>query len=53
MKKLPKKLFIQIDNDGSNEYINAEEDAAKLEDGQIGIYELIETKKKTTHVTLD
>ena len=56
MKKLPKKIYVQIIAGGtSDEYLRAEvapEDFDKDEDVQVGIYELKETKTKTTQTIL-
>lgn len=53
MKKLPKKIYVQKIEDDSDEYLNADENGGSLKDGQVGIYELKETKNKVTSVTFE
>lgn len=55
MKKLPKEIYIQLENAGTDDaYLRAEttpEDFA--EDGAVGVYELKEIKTRRTEIHLD
>lgn len=54
MKKYPKQIYVQRDNEGTqDEYLRAETETIEFEDGAIGIYELKEMKKKRTEIHLD
>lgn len=52
MKKLPKTIYVQYTEEGSD--LNAVEnfDSTQIEDGTTGVYELKEMKQKKTAVTL-
>lgn len=55
MKKMPKKIYLMVIEDSSNDYLRAEvapEDFDKDEDGKVGIYELKEVKTKSTKIEL-
>lgn len=54
MKKLPKTVYVSIENKGTqDEYLRAETNTVELEDGEVGIYTLAGTKKKSTSVHLN
>lgn len=54
MKKLPKTIYVALENAGTqDEYLQAETDAFKLTDGAVGIYQLKEVKEKSTETHLD
>ena len=49
MKKLPKKIYVQLEQDGDGGfYLVSSDKVEDLADDKIGIYELKETKTKTT-----
>ncbi len=53
MKKLPKIVYIQqMKEDNDTEYLLAWDCVDEADDGTIGIYELKETKNKSTKVVL-
>jgi hypothetical protein len=53
MKKLPKTIYVQYTEEGSD--LNALPDiaSAQLEDGSVGVYELKEVKTRRTEIHLD
>lgn len=53
MSKYPKTIYVQKekDSDGST-YLLADEELENRDDGEIAIYQLVETKKKITSFEL-
>ena len=48
MKNLPKKIYAQLERDGKESYLLAFDKVEDVIDGKVGIYELKETKTKST-----
>ena len=55
MKKMPKTIYVRIEDEGTeNEYLNAKRSFEEIdEDGNIGVYELKEVKKRRTEFHLE
>ena len=55
MKKYPKTIYVQIENDGTKDVLlNAVEKLEEiLYDGKVAIYELKEIKTKKTKITIE
>ncbi len=53
MKKLPKRIYVQSAGADNDKYLDAREEFSILEDGLVGVYELVETKVKSTTSRLD
>ncbi|MEK6882629.1 MAG: hypothetical protein AABY22_23610 [Nanoarchaeota archaeon] len=50
--KCPKTIFVQKQGNPGDKFLNAQENAKELDDGEIAVYELKETVKKTTKIIL-
>jgi hypothetical protein len=51
--KYPKTIYVQVQNEGSNEYLQAEKSVEQIpDDGKVAVYELKEIKIRTTKVDI-
>lgn len=52
-KKYPKIIFVQLQGEGEDEYLQTETDIIHIpDDGKVAVYELKEIKTKKTEMTL-
>ena len=52
-KKYPKVIFVQSQNEGENEYLQAERKSEDIpDDGKVAVYELKEIKNRRTEIKL-
>ncbi len=52
-KKYPKQVFVQREKDGEDSYLLVWEKSSEVNDGEVAIYELVGTKKKSTQTVLE
>lgn len=50
--KYPKEIYVQVQGEEKDEYLQTEKSVEGLEDGKVAVYELKEMKTKKTNVSL-
>ena len=51
--KFPENVYVQKDDDATEDYFLCWENPMEAEDGEIAVYKLVETKRKITKTILE